>query len=606
MDFMRGINTDNIMLLNIIYHRATEDRDWKDELSIIYKDLKTGDKHIKKIPAPDMEIYFAKEKFRDYDYNKNFFAIKDSDIYRLPYRRLVKEIAKLAGPKYVSFVDDCYRTGRWGEVKSMHQYPYVFGSDYDIENWYRIWFFLNYHHEKPKPITKLFLDIEYDGIGVEGFKKDGECPINAITVMDDCMNTSYTFLLRNKKNPLIEKFENDIEGFKENLHAEFDETYGKIEYKFFMYDNEIELISDTFKLVNTLKRDFLLIWNLSFDIPYIIGRLRRLGVDAADIICHKDFERRDLFFKKDIKNFQVEKKGDYFRVSSYTVYLDQMLVYAQLRKGGGELRSYALTSIAQKELKDGKLDYSEVANIKTLPYVDYGLFVRYNIKDVLLQRRIELKTQDLENVYQRSYYNATTYEKIFRQSIFLANRAYMEYYNQGYIIGNNANIDYSIQWDDLPEVEEENDDDDDEGTEKKQRFEGALVGGPHLNNHTGIRLLGTRSMYIFDNCVDFDFTGLYPSINITFNIAPNTLLGKLFINKRVDAPDIDEGKLFTDNLLIDNPLLMGTTWFNLPAFQDLYGEFKDTFKIRKKDTLVIEKDSCMRRTYAGSKIIYKL
>ena len=58
-----------------------------------------------------------------------------------------------------------------------------------------------------------------------------------------------------------------------------------------------------------------------------------------------------------------------------------MLSYVGLRKGQGELKSFALNAVAKEEIGDEKLDYSEDANIKTLPYVDYKKFVTYNIKD---------------------------------------------------------------------------------------------------------------------------------------------------------------------------------------------------------------------------------
>ena len=46
-------------------------------------------------------------------------------------------------------------------------------------------------------------------------------------------------------------------------------------------------------------------------------------------------------------------------------------IWIIVRKGGGVLRSKKLNDVGKAELKDSKLDYSEEANIKTLPYVDY-------------------------------------------------------------------------------------------------------------------------------------------------------------------------------------------------------------------------------------------
>ena len=121
--------------------------------------------------------------------------------------------------------------------------------------------------------------------------------------------------------------------------------------------------------------------NINVDANFIIDRINVLGYDPKDIICHRDFPVKQLFYHKDRNNFDIKNKGDYFKVSSYTVYLDQMLSYVGLRKGQGELKSFALNAVAKEEIGDEKLDYSEDANIKTLPYVDYKKFVIYNIKD---------------------------------------------------------------------------------------------------------------------------------------------------------------------------------------------------------------------------------
>ena len=123
-----------------------------------------------------------------------------------------------------------------------------------------------------------------------------------------------------------------------------------------------------------------------------------------------------------------------------------MSQYIKIRKARAELKTVRLNAIAKSELNDEKLDYSDEANIKTLPYENYRMFVLYNIKDTLLQYGIERKTHDIDNVFQRSLVNATQYESAFSQTILLKNRAYLSYYKQGFIIGNNQNIDYASQY----------------------------------------------------------------------------------------------------------------------------------------------------------------
>ena len=44
------------------------------------------------------------------------------------------------------------------------------------------------------------------------------------------------------------------------------------------------MIIDVFKLINTLKTDFLLVWNAGFDLPYFVARIEKLGGDFNGLI----------------------------------------------------------------------------------------------------------------------------------------------------------------------------------------------------------------------------------------------------------------------------------------------------------------------------------
>ncbi len=77
---------------------------------------------------------------------------------------------------------------------------------------------------------------------------------------------------------------------------------------------------------------------------------------------------------------------------------------------------------------------------------------------------------------------------------FLKNRAYLEFLNQGLIIGNNTNLDYGRS-----KVEKEEDDDGED-----EKFSGAVVGDPELNDHTGAYVMGQKSKYIREWVVDMD------------------------------------------------------------------------------------------------------
>jgi DNA polymerase elongation subunit (family B) len=588
MEFLQLKETrkDDIMLINVIYNQPSAQTNWVDSIDVIYKDLSNNKKYLETIINPTMDVYFTKPEFRNYDYPKYTMPIEQLEIKNISCKNATRDIAKIAGGKFAEYYRQCVETKNRKAMKNLHKYKYVMASDYDPESYYRIQFSCHYLNDKPKPITKLYSDIEVDGINIEGFVSDGVAPINAITLIDETTKKCFTFALRNEKNPQIQELEDNIEAFKHECHKMFDESYGAFEYNILFYDekDEIIMLKDYFNLIHTLKRDFIMFWNMNFDANYLMDRITELGYNPADIMCHPDFPTKRCYYYADKKNFAVKMKKDAFTISDYTTWIDQMILYAQIRKGQSELGSVKLNIIGKKELGDEKLDYSEEANIKTLPYVNYQKFLLYNIKDVLLQFGIERKTSDLDNLYTRSILNSVAYKKVFSQTALLRNRCYVDYLKQGYVIGNNINLDYNKDWDS----------DDDEDDEK---FAGALVGDPVLNSSkNGMVVNGVRNKYIRKYVIDFDFSSLYPSIKIAHNIAPHTLVGKISLDEKVydkytafemnnDKGDMyDSGKDFMENILCQNPVMTGVRWFNLPNMMEILemvaNEFgKDTSKI---------------------------
>jgi DNA polymerase elongation subunit (family B) len=145
------------------------------------------------------------------------------------------------------------------------------------------------------------------------------------------------------------------------------------------------------------------------------------------------------------------------------------------------------------------------------------------------------------------------------------------------------------------------------------------VADPTLNTFEGIKIFGKKSMFIFDNVVDMDFSSMYPHIIIAFNIAPNTMIAKLIISKsiedvikdtmedlttiiddedddvettkktkKVEDEKYDAGKDFMDNLLTDNLSMFGSKWFNLPTIEELDLELQKTFNISDKTVISID------------------
>ena len=386
-------------------------------------------------------------------------------------------------------------------------------------------------------------------------------------------------LLRNNNNPLIKEFEESVNAsFFKELQDLIVKTVGGRkqarrlgvdDYKFHMYfydeQDEIKLIQDLFILINTIKPDFVLAWNMAFDIPYIIARIKKLGYNPEDIICHPDFNRKVCEYVVDeLHKNEFAERGDYSKISSYSVYLDQLIQYASRRKGQAAKVSYSLNYIGGIEAGVGKLDYSHITTeIAKLPYLDYKTFVMYNIIDTIVQKCIEVKVGDIDYVFNKCLANCTRYSKCHRQTVYLANRGMIEFYEQGYIIGNNHNR---------------------RNEKPLEKYPGAYVADPLLISDKPKMKINGVPVMLFDNLDDFDYARLYPSILQEFNIAPNTQIGKLILKDKIydgeNRSNNDkysrEGQ-FMEDLQSHVYLEFAERWFHLGGYEDLYDDVIEYF-----------------------------
>jgi hypothetical protein len=373
-------------------------------------------------------------------------------------------------------------------------------------------------------------------------------PVNVVTIILEETKESYTFILHPYKPSsslglsddeyktrysLYEKqlkdhndLMNNLNSFIKDLHDSFDDVYGNIKYSIREYEKEIELIADVFRLINLKKPNFCMIWNMRFDIQYLLERIKVLGYDPKSIMCHPDFKNPNCYFHIDKMTFRIEKQYDYFYCSSYTQFICQMRLYGSSRKSQQMLKSISLNAIADRELKDRKVEYPFATNIRSFPYDDWKLFIKYNIKDSLLQMGIERKTNDLISYYIKSHSNLTPYSKVFKETHLLRNVREQYFEQQNWIQSNNLNIIDNEGSDNLWEETDTPSEDDDEDTS----FKGAIMADPIWNDKVGVVILGSPSNIIYVNLMDYDAVAFYPSCKTASNMDPSTLIAKATIN----------------------------------------------------------------------------
>ena len=579
----------NYILFNDIYSKNLNDEKTKDVITLIFKNLDTGEKIIREIKNPEMEVYVAKPEALLGDYNNIDIDIEQVELHDVKYNDILRETAKLIGKE--DYFWKCIRERRFEDLNRIKESNKLFSSDRNIEDFYK---FKSLHYFGEKELTnttKGFYDIEADiALGSIDFKNGtGTAPINAITMIDDSKGICYTVLLRNPDNPLIQELEDDIVNFKEFLHDMFDNDFGVLEYKIAFFDDEVELIKALFGIIHTLKLDFMLAWNQSFDIAYMISRLIKAGINPADVMCHPDFNFKECKYMPDKKNFEIKKKTDIVKLSSYSVFMDQMINYASIRKSQSQLDSFKLDYIGELETGHGKLDYSNITTkLRELPYKNYRLFVAYNIRDVLVQRSIEQKTNDIGVIFYRAYTSNTRYNKIFKEITFLTNVAFDDFLAMGIVLGNNINaLKYNNnkeEYNALIDFDTGEEDDVKSVVKAKKKFRGAIVGSPLLILANGICLIGdrkSRSLYRF--VVDFDYGGLYPTILELFNIYKSTMIGKIkrtgpisekekFLADSDSENDVeyDSGSKFIEDITTNEAILLGERYMHLPTPTELF------------------------------------
>ena len=159
-------------------------------------------------------------------------------------------------------------------------------------------------------------------------------------------------------------------------------------------------------------------------------------------MTNKKVSRQFLTYHVDERNMNnLEERGDYVKISSFTVWIDQMINFASIRKGKAKFPSFRLNDIGYTIAKVKKLDWSHITtDMKMLPYLDYRVFSYYNIIDTIVQHCIEKCTQDCEYIFTKALVNNTRYEKAHRQSVYIKNRFKSDYEKMGFILGNNRNI----------------------------------------------------------------------------------------------------------------------------------------------------------------------
>lgn len=253
--------------------------------------------------------------------------------------------------------------------------------------------------------------------------------------------------------------------------------------------NEYELLTKFIHGWHALDLDIVSGWNIEFfDIPYLINRIKNLlgEAEAKKLSPWGFLNERKVEFKG--------KENQSYELPGISV-LDYYQLYRKFMFGNQE--SYKLDYIAQIELGEKKIDYSEYGNLLELYKNNYQKFIEYNIKDCILVEKLDDKLKFIEQVMAFAYDAKVNYDDT------------MTTVRPWDVIIHNYLLEQNIV---IPPF-------------KKQPDFDNLVGGYVKEPKIGL------SKWV----VSFDLNSLYPHLIQQYNISPETFVGKM-----PDMPSIDD------------------------------------------------------------------
>lgn len=245
--------------------------------------------------------------------------------------------------------------------------------------------------------------------------------------------------------------------------------------------DEYQLLSKFIDAWEHLDSDIITGWNIEFfDIPYLVNRIKnQLGLDFA-----RRLSPWNLLIERNIE-FRGKQNQSYDILG--VAVLDYYQLYRKFTFGNQE--SYKLDYIAQVELDERKIDYSEYGNLLELYKNNFQKFIEYNIYDCVLVDRLDEKLNFLAQVMAFAYDAKVNYEDT------------MSTVRPWDVIIHNYLLEQNIV---IPQF-------------KKQDNDKPLVGG----------YVKEPRPAEYDWAVSFDLNSLYPHLIMQYNISPETARGRI-------------------------------------------------------------------------------
>ena len=317
-----------------------------------------------------------------------------------------------------------------------------------------------------------------------------------------------------------------------------------------VFNNEVDMIADSFQIANDWAPDFLAIWNMNFDIPKILDKLKQFDVNPVDVICDKSVPRkyRVCRYKQGItkkitasgvvKPINPSLQWHTLIATTKFYVIDAMCVYRQLRMAKQEEPSYSLNAILTKELNVQKLSFTEADQYSGIKWhlflqENYPVeYIVYNIYDCLSMLELDAKIRDLASSLP-SFAAITDFNRFNSNPKKIVDAVFLFGLDRGKVIGTVPKLnrlEEEAEAEDIPDSDEEENENDPKNY-KTLDLKGWIQLLPqNLLVHDGLKCLEEYPDVVTNirgMVCDQDASAAYPSCTLVGNVSKATCVNEL-------------------------------------------------------------------------------
>lgn len=372
-------------------------------------------KNIRLISDYKRPVYITKPGFRNHNQKKEWEQLSRLDKLETRECDMLPRLVRALDIYVPSF-----------NSRMVFRNPYIYGADIPSTSLIKQRY-INQFKLSPTPASICGFDIETDVVnGVEEIlMATASCEGKIITVILSSFLDKYRKTNNKTDNQIIQELKDLANIHVKPLLGDYKNKDGKqiglelpedqIEIEYKIVEHSYEIILECFKTIHRWMPDWVEIWNIDFDLPYMLKILMKANIDPAMVFSEPSLPNNYKYFKY--------RKGPTQKVTSsgvvislkpneqyHTVecpssfqFIDGMQIYTQIRMGEQVRKSYGLGAITDDYLKISKFRFKEDSHIKegTLEWYAFMQkncplnYIIYNQGDTILMELMDKQTKDL-------------------------------------------------------------------------------------------------------------------------------------------------------------------------------------------------------------------